>query len=212
MDFGPRHERNAKPACCASMIMSPFVLDRNVPLIGLPEGGQIGTDRDEQERVRKSGSVSASAQQAVGGSGRGTIAACELPASEAAVEAVPGGRCCRSETPQRRASIESRAPAEVSGEGAAVGAPEVQWASRRAVRADVGDGAFSERRWAAGRCGNAAALDAGGGFVEWGAEASRTPPTARAQGTLWRVGADGRELSRLAGGSRPRRLPDRHGG
>jgi len=35
------------------MIMSPFVLDRNVPLIGPPEGGQIGTDRDEQAGVGK---------------------------------------------------------------------------------------------------------------------------------------------------------------
>src|SRR2546427_11772165 len=36
------------------MIMSPFVLDRNVPLIGPPRGGQIGADGDEQEGVGKS--------------------------------------------------------------------------------------------------------------------------------------------------------------
>src|ERR1700676_3733209 len=126
------------------MIMSPFVLDRNVPLIGLPQGGQIGTDRDEQERVRKSGNASASSQQAVGGSGRSTVDACQLPAGEAAVEAISGGRCRRTETPQRRASIESRTPGEVSGQGAAVGAQEIRWASRRAVRADAGGGAFSE--------------------------------------------------------------------
>src|SRR4029077_8946522 len=35
-------------SCCTSMIMSPFVLDRNVPLIEPPEGGQIGADRHEQ--------------------------------------------------------------------------------------------------------------------------------------------------------------------
>src|ERR1700730_6825455 len=120
--------RNAD--CCTSMIVSPFVLNRNVPLIGPPKGGQIGADRDEQERARKIGSASACAQQTAGARGRGTIDACELPASEAAVEAVSGGRCCRSETPQRRASIESRTPAKVSGEGAAVGAREVRWASR----------------------------------------------------------------------------------
>src|ERR1700682_6211457 len=112
---------SCSPVCCTSMIVSPFVLNRNVPLIGPPKGGQIGADRDEQKRVRKSGSASACAQQTAGGSGRGTLDACELPASEAAVEAVSGGRCCRSETPQRRATIESRTPAKVSGQGAAVG-------------------------------------------------------------------------------------------
>ena len=43
--------------------MSPFVLDRNVPLIGLPKGGQIGADRNEQGGVRKSGSAGAGAEQ-----------------------------------------------------------------------------------------------------------------------------------------------------
>src|SRR5450432_2663795 len=127
--------------CCTSMIVSPFVLNRNVPLIGPPKGGQIGADRDEQEGIRKSGSASRCAQQTAGGSGRGAIDACELPASEAAVEAVSGGRCGRSETPQCRASIESRTPTKVSGQGAAGaagGARKVRWASRRAVRADVG--------------------------------------------------------------------------
>src|SRR5258706_85291 len=41
--------------------MSPFVLDRNVPLIGLPRGGQIGANADEQEGVGTSGSAGASA-------------------------------------------------------------------------------------------------------------------------------------------------------
>ncbi len=109
-----------------------------------------------------------------------------------------GGRCCRFETPQRRASIASRTPTKISGQGVAVGARKVRWASRRAVRADAGGGAFGERGWVAAECGNAAALDAGGGFVESRAKASSTPATARAQGTLWRIGADGWELSRLA--------------
>ena len=47
--------------------MSPFVLDRNVPLIGPPKGGQIGADRDEQERVGKGGGTGAGAKQAAGG-------------------------------------------------------------------------------------------------------------------------------------------------
>src|SRR5713226_2803063 len=77
-----------KNICCASMIMSPFVLDRNVPLIGPPRGGQIGADGDEQEGVGKSGSAGASAQQAAAGGGCGAADARELPAGEAAVEAV----------------------------------------------------------------------------------------------------------------------------
>src|SRR2546426_8756920 len=74
------------------MIMSPFVLDRNVPLIGPPRGGQIGADGDEQEGVGKSGSAGASAQQAAAGGGCGAADARELPAGEAAVEAGWGGR------------------------------------------------------------------------------------------------------------------------
>src|SRR5689334_4280567 len=76
----PPNEANIPRAnctyCCTSMIVSPVVLDRNVPLIRPPQGGQIGADEDEQERVRKGGSASACAQQAAGGSGRGTIVAC----------------------------------------------------------------------------------------------------------------------------------------
>src|SRR6266699_2841307 len=57
----------------------------------------------------------------------------------------------------------------------------------------------------------AAALDVGGGVVEPRAEAAGTPSSAGAQGTLWRDGADGWQLSRLAGGARSRGLPDRYG-
>jgi hypothetical protein len=52
-----RHAFLSRERCCASMIMSPFVLDRNVPLIRPPRGGQIEADRDEQERVGTSGSA-----------------------------------------------------------------------------------------------------------------------------------------------------------
>src|ERR1700682_2386125 len=106
---------SCSPVCCTSMIVSPFVLNRNVPLIGPPKGGQIGADRDEQERARKSGSASACAQQTAGGSGRGTLDACELPASEAAVVAVSGGRCLRSETPPSPANIESGTHTKIYG-------------------------------------------------------------------------------------------------
>src|ERR1051326_3955896 len=48
--------------------------------------------------------------------------------------------------------------------------------------------------------------------MEPGAAAAPAPAAARAQGALWRVGADGRELSRLAGGSRPAGMSDGFGG
>src|SRR5713226_1305837 len=117
-------------SCCASMIMSPFVLDRNVPLIGPPKGGQIGADGDEQEGVGKSRSAGTSAQQAAAGGGCGAADARELPAGEAAVEAVWGGRRRGSEAPQRGTAIESCLRGEVSAEGAAAGAREVRWAGR----------------------------------------------------------------------------------
>src|SRR6202162_4477544 len=81
------------------MIMSPFALDRNVPLIGLPRGGPMGADTDEQEGVGTSGSAGAGAQQTGAGRGCGSTAARELPAGEAAVEAVSGGRGGGGERP-----------------------------------------------------------------------------------------------------------------
>ena len=39
--------------------MSPFVLNRNAPLIGPPKGGQIGADSDEQAGIGKGGSADA---------------------------------------------------------------------------------------------------------------------------------------------------------
>src|SRR5207245_951790 len=113
--------------CCASMIMSPFVLDRNVPLIGPPRGGQIGADGDEQEGVGKSRSAGASAQQAVAGGGCGAADARELPTGETPMEAVSGGRGSRSEAPQRGASLESSSRREVSAAGVAACTREVRW-------------------------------------------------------------------------------------
>src|SRR3989442_3041316 len=108
------------------MIMSPFVLDRNVPLIGPPRGGQIGADGDEQEGVGKSGSAGASAQQAAAGGGCGAADARELPAGEAGVEAVWGGRRRGSEGPPRGPAIESCFRGEDSAEGAGGRCPAVQ--------------------------------------------------------------------------------------
>src|SRR5215470_3042735 len=132
------------------MIMSPRVLDRNVPLIGPPKGGQIGADGDEQEGVGKGG-------------------------------------------------------------GAGAGAGEVRWGGGPALRADAGGGALGVRGWVAGRRRDAATLDAGRGAMEPRAQPAAAPTSARAQGALWGDGADGRELSSVAGGARPGRLLDRYG-
>src|ERR1700732_4853926 len=55
-------------------------------------------------------------------------------------------------------------------------------------------------------------LAAGGRVVEPGAEAPAASAAARAQAALWRTGADGRQLSRLARRTRSAGLPDGHGG
>src|SRR5229473_2501713 len=120
------------------MIMSPFVLVRNVPLIGPPRGGQIEADSDEPQGVGTGASAGAGARQTVAGRGCRSTATRELPAGEAAV-------------------------------------------------------------------------DARGGFVEPGEETPGPLSSARAQGAFRGDGADGRELSRLAGGARPPRLLDRPG-
>src|SRR6266446_1912487 len=204
--------RAIKPGCCCtSMIMSPFVLDRNVPLIRPPKGGRIEADRDEPEGVGASRGAGPSAQPAVAGGGCGAADAPELPAGEAVVEALSGGRRRRSEASQCRNKLASCLRAEISAHGVAAGQGEVRRSGGRAFRSDAGGGALGLGGRPAGGCGNAAALDAGGGFVEPRAEAAGTPSSAGAQGTLWRDGADGWQLSRLAAGARSRGLPDRYG-
>src|SRR6516225_6678897 len=140
--------------------MSPFVLDKNVPLIRPPKGGRIEADRDEQERVRKSRGASTGAKQAAAVGGCGAAAARELPASETAVEAVSGGRRRGFEAPQCWTAFAPRSPAEVPAEGAATGAGEVRWDGGRAIRTDAGSRALGVRGWFAGEGRNTATLDA----------------------------------------------------
>src|SRR5215472_15801148 len=193
------------------MIVSPLVLDRNVPLIGPPKGGQIGADGDEQEGVGKGGGAGTGAEQTAAVGGCRPADARELPAGEAAVEAVSGGRGRGSAAPQCRTAIEPCSRAEVSAAGAGAGAGEVQGVGGQALRADAGGGALGVRGWVAGRRRDAATLDAGRGAMEPGAQPAAAPTSARAQGALWGDGADGRELSSVAGGARPGRLLDRYG-
>src|SRR5262249_4533453 len=71
-----------KGVYCTSMIVSPFVLDRNVPLIGPLRGGQIGADGDEQGGVAKSGGAGAGTESAAAGGGCSAADARELSAGE----------------------------------------------------------------------------------------------------------------------------------
>ena len=64
---------------------------------------------------------------------------------------------------------------------------------------------------AAGECRDAATVDAGSRDCGAGSGSAEAPATAGAQRTFWGVGADGRQLSRVAGGARARGLLDRHG-
>ena len=81
-----------------------------------------------------------------------------------------------------------------------------------ALWAEAGVGTFGTRRRDESTRGDAAAVDAGRGLVEPRAKASPTPQETRTQGALWRVSADGRELSCVAGRAWARRLFNRHGG
>src|SRR5260370_7991921 len=150
------------------MIMSPFVVNRNVPLLGLRRGGTIGADTDEQEGVGTSGNTGAGAQQTTAGRGCRSIVGRELPASEAAVEAVSGGRSGGAEASQRGANIESSLRREVSTAGVATGAGKVQRSGGRAIWAAAGGRELGARGRAAGWCRNVAAVGGLGGV--WGVE------------------------------------------
>src|SRR6516225_11571826 len=186
--------------------MSPFLQNRNVPLIQPPKGGSIGADGDEPGGIAESGSAGGSAQQASASSGREPADACELSAGQAVVEALSRGRRCGPEASRRGASLQPRLSGEVLAAGARSGAGEVRRAGGRTFRADTGGRALGYRRWAAGECRDAAAVDAGSGVVESGAEAAEAPAAPGAQGAFWGTRANGWQLSRLAGGAWPRRL------
>src|SRR5467141_1039568 len=130
-------------------------------IIGSPRGGQIGADGDEQEGVGTSGSAGSSAEQTTAGRGCRSTAARELPAGEAAVAAVSGGRSCGAEAPQRGAQLESSWRPEVSREGARTGAGKVRRSGGRALWADAGERTLGVGGRAEGPCRNAAALDVG---------------------------------------------------
>src|SRR5207253_96327 len=101
------------------MIVSPLVLDRNVPLIGPPRGGQIEADGDEQEGVEESGSACASAQQAIASGGCRRVDVRELSTREAIVEALSRKRASGPAARQCGTPIESSTRAGISQQGTA---------------------------------------------------------------------------------------------
>ena len=136
----------------------------------------------------------------------------ELPAGEAVVEAVSGGRGCGAAASQRGASDRiARHDAEVSAEGAAAGAGEV----RRS-----GGGAFGPTL-AAEHLANEDGLQIDAETLRrwmlaeglWSRERKRRAHRRRRERKehFGEIGADGREFSRLAGGARTGGLLDRHG-
>src|SRR5580658_1717099 len=176
-----------------------------------PRGGQIGTDGDESRGIAEGGSAGESAQQATAVGRREPAAGSELPAGQAVVEALSRTGTFEFEASQCRVHLESCLCAEVSAAGAGSGTEKVRRAGGRAFRADAGGRALGRRRWACGECRDAAALDAGSRTVESATEAAEAPATARAQRTFRRAGADGWQLSSVAGGARTGGLLDRHG-
>src|SRR4029077_4182204 len=98
--------------------MSPFLQNRNVPLIQPPKGGWIEADRDEPRGVEKGGSSGACAEQPTAGGRRESADARELSAGAAVVEALWRGARSGPEASRRGAGIQPRLPAEVSAAGA----------------------------------------------------------------------------------------------
>src|SRR5580700_3425517 len=94
--------------CCTSVIVSPFAIDRNVPLNGSPKGDPIGANGDEHEGVGTSGSSCADSEQGTADRGCQPADGGELPAGEAFVEALSGRRGSRSKAPQRGTALEPR--------------------------------------------------------------------------------------------------------
>src|SRR4029077_183003 len=192
--------------------MSPLLQNRNVPLIRPRKGGRIGAGGDEPGGIAESRSAEPSKERAVASSGCGAAAARELPTSEAVVEALSRGRCWGPAASQRGASLQPCPPVEVSAAGARSGIGEVRWAGGEAFWANADGRALGSRRWTAGECRDAAAVDAGSGAMEPGTEAAEAPQEARAEGAFWGTGADGRQLSRVVGRARSGWLFDRYGG
>src|ERR1700747_2265307 len=115
-----------------------------------PKGGPIGANGDEQEGVGAGRGAGAREEWGVEAGRCGSADEVELPADEAAMEALPGGRGRGIEASQRGAAIAPRVRGEVPAEGVGAGAKEVRRAGGRAFRSDASRRALSFGGRAAG--------------------------------------------------------------
>src|SRR5215475_13015435 len=113
----------------ASLEMSPNLL--RPP----PRRGQIGANRDEQQRAAKSGSTSESQEPRADAAGRSGTNGGELPTSKASVEKVSETRTRQFEARQGGGGIEPGEAEKISAAGIGVGAEEVFRRGGGAIRA-----------------------------------------------------------------------------
>src|SRR5579863_885897 len=154
-----------------------------------------GENRDEPEGTATGGSADAGEKQRAEGGGCSEPGGSKLPAGEAVVEEVSGGRGQGVEASQCGTSERASQAGGISPTSAEAGAGEVWGRRGRTVWADAGGRTLVERRRAADGRGDAAAVDAVGRAVESAAEAEAVSAAAGATTALWGVGADGRKLS-----------------
>src|SRR5258708_351585 len=103
-----------------------------------------GENRDEPRGTATGRSAGASEEQRIEGGGCGKPAGSELPASEAVMETVSGGRGPRAEASQCGTCQLASQAGEVSAAGAAAGAGEVWRRRRRALWSNPGGRTFGE--------------------------------------------------------------------
>src|SRR3990172_8360931 len=162
--------------------MSPFVLVRNVPYTAASLGGPSEEDSDEWAGTATCGGVGASGQRGVeAGAGGGSVGD-QLPAGEADLAALPRRMGGGSGASPRRPGVEPRPSGGIAAPGVVPGAGEVFGRSGRTLRANAGGRALGRGRRRGDARRDAAALDAGGGVVESGAEADVVSEAASAPG------------------------------
>src|SRR5579872_6542521 len=116
------------------------------PTLKTSEGGRIGENGDERAGSAASGRTGAGSCQRVDARGSGRADGAELPANQAAVEAVPETRGGGTGARERGAEIEPGQAAEVAGQGAGADPGAVLRRTRREIRADAGRGASGQRK------------------------------------------------------------------
>src|SRR5579862_1069559 len=182
------------------------------PTLKTSEGGRIGENGDERAGSAASGRTGAGSCQRVDARGSGREDGAELPANQAAVEALPETRGGGTGARERGAEIEPGQAAEVAGQGAAADPVAVLRRTKREIRADAGGGASGQRKGNRDWGRHPAAVDAGRRAVEPGKESAGASQPASPPRTFRRTGADGRQLPPVVGRTRARRLFDEPGG